>query len=65
MEATRKVADKISKQDWEERVKEGFKNGNEFGHSVTKPTPSTFVAEVPDGEGKTTTAVDKVATPHP
>jgi hypothetical protein len=60
MDGARNVADASYKPEWEAKVKEGFKKGNKFGHSITKPMPATCVAEVPDGEGGTTTAVDKV-----
>ena len=60
MEGTRTIAETSSKQEWEARVKEEFKKGNNFGHSITKPMPATCVAEVPDEEGGTTTAVNKI-----
>lgn len=60
MEATRKVADKVSQTGWEAKIKEGFKKGNKFGHSITKPLPATSTAEVPTKEAGTTTAVDQV-----
>ncbi len=53
MNATKKVPDNISKQEWEDRVQEGFTKRSKFGHSVTKSTPSTTVVEVPDGGGTT------------
>ena len=40
--------------------RKALKKGNKFGLSITKPMPATCVAEVPDEEGGTTTAVDKV-----
>lgn len=60
MEGIRKVAEVTSRHAFEEKIREGFKKGNKFGHSITKPRPNTCLAEVPDGNGGTTTAVNKV-----
>ncbi len=59
MDGTRTSAEASPKQEREARVKEGFRKGNKFGHSITKPMPAACVAEAPDEERGTTTAVDK------
>lgn len=55
------MAERNNQVDWEARVKEGFKKGNKFGHSIVKPLPATCVAEVPAQAGGTTTAVGHYA----
>ncbi len=58
-EACGKEQEKAHRDEWRNKVKDGFEKGNRFGHQITKPRPETVVVAVRSDKGEETTAVDE------